>query len=44
MNGFGIMGAADVESVIRQRRSTADEKVQKSTEEQIYAVESAMVK
>lgn len=42
MNGFGIMGAADVEAVIRQRRSTADEKVQKSTEEQIYAVESAM--
>lgn len=42
MNGFGIMGAADVESTIRQRRSTADEKVLKSTEEQIYAVESAM--
>ena len=42
MNGFGIMGAADVESTIRQRRSTADEKLQKSTEEQIYAVESAM--
>ena len=34
MNGFGIMGAADVEATIRQRRSTADEKVQKSTEEQ----------
>lgn len=42
MNGFGIMGAADVERTIIQRRSTADEKVQKSTEEQIYAVESAM--
>lgn len=42
MNGFGIMGASDVEATIRQRRSTADEKVQKSTEEQIYAVESAM--
>ena len=42
MNGFGIMGAADVEATIRQRRSTADEKVQKSTEEQIYAMESAM--
>ncbi len=42
MNGFGIMGAADVESVIRQRRSVAEEKTQKSTEEQIYAVESAM--
>ncbi len=42
MNGFGIMGAADVERTITQRRTTADEKVQKSTEEQIYAVESAM--
>ncbi len=42
MNGFDVMGSADIESIIRQRRSTADEKVQKSTEEQIYAVESAM--
>ena len=42
MNGFGIMGAADVESTIRQRRSTADEKFKESTEEQIYAMESAM--
>ncbi len=42
MNGFGIMGASDVERTITQRRTTADEKVQKSTEEQIYAVESAM--
>ena len=32
MNGFGIMGAADVESVIRQRRSTTEEKAQKTTE------------
>ena len=42
MNGFGIMGAADVESTIRQRRSTVDEKTQGSTEEQIYELESAM--
>ncbi len=42
MNGFGIMSASDVEATMRQRRSTADEKTQKTTEEQIYAVESAM--
>lgn len=41
MNAFGIMGAADVESVIRQRRATADEK-NKSTEEQIGQAEGAM--
>lgn len=42
MNGFGIMGANAVESTIRQRRSTADEKTQSSTEEQIYEMESVM--
>ncbi len=42
MNGFGIMGGADVDAAIRQTRSTADDKVKKSTEEQIYAIESAM--
>lgn len=41
MNAFNIMGAADVENVLRQRRATADEK-QKSAEEQITAAESAM--
>ncbi len=41
MNGFHIMGGADVESTIRQRKSTATEK-QKSTEEQISVAESAM--
>ena len=42
MNGFGIMGAKDVETTLNQRRSTADEKMQHTTEEQIFAVESAM--
>ena len=42
MNGFGIMGATDVEKTIRQRRSTAAEESQNSTEEQINAVQSAM--
>ncbi len=41
MNAFGIMGAADVETTLRQRRSTADEKT-KSTEEQIEAAQGAM--
>ena len=41
MNGFSIMGAADIESVLRQRRATA-EKNETSTEEQINAAQSAM--
>ncbi len=41
MNAFRIMGAADVESVIRQRKATAEEN-ETSTEEQIYAAQSAM--
>lgn len=41
MNAFGIMGAADVEMVMRQRRATAEEK-EGSTEEQISAAQSAM--
>ncbi len=41
MNAFHIMGAADVESVLRQRRATADEKTE-STTEQISVAESAM--
>lgn len=41
LNGFRIMGAADIESTIRQRRSTADEK-QTSTTDQLAAAESMM--
>ncbi len=41
MNGFRIMGASDVESVIRQRRATADEN-NDTTEEQIVAARGAM--
>lgn len=41
MNGFRIMGNADIESTIRQRRSTADENTT-STEEQISSAQSAM--
>ena len=41
MNSFGIMGVADVEYTMRQRRSTADEKTT-STEEQLYVAESVM--
>ena len=41
MNGFRIMGSADIEKTFRQRRATADEK-QISTEEQILHAESAM--
>ena len=40
MNGFGIMGNADVEKTIRQRRSTADEDNQDSTEQQISEIKS----
>lgn len=42
MNGFGIMGNADIENVMRQRRSTMEEKSKASTEEQLSAVEFAM--
>ena len=41
MNAFRIMGAADIESVLRQRRATAEEKETSATE-QISAAESAM--
>ena len=41
MNGFKIMGAADVEAVMRQRRSVAN-KENDSTEEQISSAESVM--
>ncbi len=41
MNGFHIMGAADVESTIRQRKSTADEN-ETSTITQVEAAQSAM--
>lgn len=42
MNGFGIMGAGEVEAAIRQRKTTADEKNVESTVEQLYEVQSAM--
>ena len=42
MNGFHIMGAADVESTIRQKRSTADEEKAQSTETQISEAQVAM--
>ena len=42
MNGFHIMGAADVESTIRQKRSTADEERRDSTETQISEAQVAM--
>lgn len=41
MNGFRIMGNAQIESTIKQRLSTADEK-QSSTEEQVSEAESMM--
>ena len=41
MNAFGIMGAADVEQTMRQRRSTADEKTT-STEEQLFEATAVM--
>jgi type IV secretion system protein VirB4 len=41
MNGFKFMGAADVDVVMRQRRSVAD-KENDSTEEQISSAESIM--
>ena len=42
MNGFHIMGAADVESTIRQKRSTADDEKAQSTETQISEAQVAM--
>ena len=41
MNGFRIMGAADVNTVIRQRRATADQN-EDPAEEQISQAQSAM--
>ena len=41
MNGFHIMGTADVESTLRQRRSTADENSD-STLTQVSEAQSAM--
>lgn len=41
MNGFRIMGAADIEATLRQRRTTADEETQ-STGEQLQAANRAM--
>ena len=42
MNGFHIMGAADVESTIRKKRSTADDERRDSTETQISEAKNAM--
>lgn len=42
MNGFHIMGAADVESTIRKKRSTADDERRDSTETQISEAQNAM--
>ena len=42
MNGFHIMGAADVESTIRKKRSTADDERRDSTETQISEAQVAM--
>lgn len=41
MNGFQILGAAETEVALRQRRSTTEEK-ETSAAEQLYAAESAM--
>jgi len=41
MNGFHIMGTADIESTLRQRKSTADEN-ETSTLAQVSAAQSAM--
>ncbi|MDL2296071.1 hypothetical protein LJC18_04685 [Lachnospiraceae bacterium OttesenSCG-928-E19] len=41
MNGFGIMGTADVNTVIRQRRATSDDN-EDITEEQIRDAQMAM--
>ena len=41
MNGFHIMGTADIESTLRQRKSTADEN-ETSTLDQVSAAQSAM--
>ena len=42
MNGFHIMGAADVESTIRKKRLTADDERRNSTETQISEAQNAM--
>ncbi|MBO5946901.1 MAG: hypothetical protein J6Q44_02035 [Alphaproteobacteria bacterium] len=42
MNGFHIMGAADVENTIRRKRSTADDEKRDSTETQISEAQNAM--
>ncbi len=42
MNGFRIMGAADVSATIRQRRTTTDAENEEVAEEQISAAQSAM--
>ena len=41
MNAFSVLGAADIEMVMRQRRSTADENSD-TAEQQISAAENAM--
>ena len=42
MNGFHIMGAADIENTIRKKRSTADDERRDSTETQISEAQVAM--
>ncbi len=42
MNGFHIMGAAEVATALRQTQSTADEKSENSTMEQLGEAESIM--
>ncbi len=42
LNAFQIMGNADVESVIRQRRATADDEKKDSTEDQISEAKTMM--
>jgi type IV secretion system protein VirB4 len=42
MNGFRIMGTADVKSTIKQKRAVTEEDKQATTEEQIFEAEGAM--
>ena len=42
MNGFHIMGIADIETTLRQRKSTIDEDKTDSTMEQLNQAESIM--
>ncbi|MDW3024427.1 MAG: hypothetical protein R8N50_01940 [Alphaproteobacteria bacterium] len=42
MNGFHIMGTADIENTIRRKRSTAEEEKSESTETQISEAQTAM--